>query len=141
MRLILLTMGLWSIAAPVFADDVQPGLWALTLETSVPATPGFSMPPTTVNQCLTEQDAEDPSAVIGGVANPGASDCTFSEKSYTGNTLHFRMECAGTLGMQTQGDVTYSATSIEGNIISTANMMGQKTELHSKITARRIGDC
>ena len=142
MRLTLLMMTLWSVSAyPAFADDIQPGLWELTLTVRVPATPGFSMPPTTINQCLTEQDAKDPSAVLGGVANPGATGCTFSDKSYTNNTLHFKMQCAGTLAIQTQGNVTYSATSIEGSLVSSANVKGQKTELHSKITARRIGGC
>jgi hypothetical protein len=129
------------VAHPAYAGDIEPGLWELTMETSVPATPDFSMPPNTVSQCLTDQDAEDPSGVLGSVANPGASDCTFSEKSYSGNTLHFRMQCAGTLGMQTQGDVTYSATSIAGNLVTSANVLGEATELRSKISGRRIGDC
>jgi hypothetical protein len=133
---------LWTmIANAAWAEDIQPGLWELSLETSVPASPGFSLPPTTVNQCLTEQDAQDPSGVLGRAANPGASDCTFSEKSYSGNTLHFKMQCAGTLGLQTQGDVTYTATTIEGSLVTTASVLGEATELRSKISARRIGDC
>jgi len=142
MRLFLLMLTLWTMATnAAWAEDIQPGLWELSLETSVPATPGFSVPPATVNQCLTEQDAQDPSGVLGGVANPGASDCTFSEKSYSGNTLHFRMQCAGMLAMDTRGDVTYSATSIAGNLVTSANVLGEATELRSQISGRRIGDC
>jgi len=140
MRLFLLM--LWTLAAnAAWADDIQPGLWELTLDTSVPATPGISMPPTTVNQCLTDQDAQDPSIVLGGVANPGASDCIFSEKSYSGNTLHFRMQCSGMLAMETRGDVAYTATSIEGNLVTSANVLGEATELRSKISGHRIGGC
>lgn len=142
MRFLILILTLCTMAAnAASAEDIQPGLWELTLETGVPASPDFAMPPTTVNQCLSDQDAQDPSRVLGGVANPGASDCTFSEKSYSGNTLHFRMQCAGTLGMHTQGDVTYSATSIAGDLVTSANVLGEATELRSKISARRIGDC
>lgn len=142
MRFLILMLTLWMMTAnAAWAEDIKPGLWELSLETSDPATPGFSIPPTTVNQCLTDQDAQDPSKVLGGVANPGASDCTFSEKSYSGNTLHFRMQCAGMLAMETRGDVTYSATSIAGNLVTSANVLGEATELLSKISARRIGDC
>lgn len=142
MRLFLLMLTLWTMAAnAASAEDIQSGLWELTLETGVPASPDFSMPPTTVNQCLSDQDAQDPSRVLGGVANPGASDCTFSEKNYSGNTLHFRMQCAGMLAMETRGDVTYTATSMAGNLVTSANVLGEATELRSQISARRIGDC
>lgn len=142
MRQFSLMLALWMMAAhAAYAEDVLPGLWELTLETSVSAIPGFAMPPTTIRQCLTEQDAQDPSGVLGGVANPGATDCTFSEKNYSGHTLHFRMQCAGTLGMQTQGDVTYSATTIEGDLVTSANLQGEAAELRSRISGRRIGEC
>jgi len=130
-----------TIPHPAFAADIQPGLWELVLETRVPASPDFSPAPDTVNQCLTAHDAQDPARVLGSAANPGASDCTFTEKSMVGNTLHFKMKCSGSLGMQTRGEITYTATTMEGNLVSTANMMGQATELHSRITARRLGDC
>jgi hypothetical protein len=130
-----------AIAPSSFAADIQPGLWELVLKTRVPATPDFSPAPNTMNQCLTAQDAQDPSRVLGSAANPGASDCTYTEKSLVGNTLHFKMQCAGSLGMQARGEITYSATSMEGSIVSTANMMGQATEIQSKITAHRLGGC
>jgi hypothetical protein len=142
MRLKIITLAmLATFASTAFAADIQPGLWELTLETRVPASPDFSPAPNTVNQCLTAQDAQDPSRILSNAANPGATDCTFTEKSMDGNTLHFKAQCAGSLGIQTQGDITYSGTSMEGNLISTANIMGQTTELHSKITARRLGGC
>lgn len=142
MRYKLITLVLlMAAAASSFAADIQPGLWELALETRVPASPDFAPPPNTMNQCLTEQDAKDPSRVLGGVANPGASDCTYTEKSFSGSTFRFKMQCAGTLGMHVRGEITYSATTMAGNLISTANMMGQVTELHSKVTARWLGEC
>lgn len=142
MRLKIITLAMLATFAPTaFAEDIQPGLWELVLETRVPASPDFSPAPNTVNQCLTAQDAQDPSRVLSNAANPGASDCTFTEKSLAGNTLHFKMQCAGTLGMQTQGEITYSDTSMEGNIISTANVMGETTEIQSKVTAHRLRGC
>ncbi len=142
MRLKIFAIVLLSaLARSSFAADIQPGLWELTMETRVAASPDFAPAPTSINQCLTAQDAQDPSRVLGGVANPGASDCTYTEKNFSGSTFRFKMQCAGSLGIQTRGEITYSATSMQGDIVSTASVLGQATELKSKITARRLKDC
>ena len=142
MRFTVITLALLTTIVPSsFAADIQPGLWELVLETRVPASPDFSAAPATMNQCLTAQDAQDPSRVLGGAANPGASDCTYTDKRFVGNTFSFRMQCAGSFGIQAQGEITYSATSMEGSIVSTANMTGQATEFHSKLAAHRLGGC
>ena len=130
-----------ALATSSFTAVIQPGLWELTMETRVAASPDFAPAPTSINQCLTAQDAQDPSRVLGGVANPGASDCTYTEKNFVGSTFRFKMQCAGSFGIQTRGEITYSATSMQGDIVSTASVLGQATELKSKITARRLGDC
>ena len=141
MRLTFLTLAmLMIITTPSFAAEIQHGLWELVLETRVAASPDFS-PEHTMNQCLTEQDAQDPSRVLGGVTNPSATDCTYTEESFTGNVFRFKMQCGGLLGIQARGEITYAATSMEGSIISTASVMGQAVELQSKITAHRLGGC
>lgn len=133
---------LLAITAPAaFAADIQPGLWELALETRVAVSPDFSPAPVTMNQCLTAQDAQDPSRILGSAANPGASDCTYTEKNFAGSTFRFMMQCAGSLSIQARGEITYSATSMQGSIVSTANIAGQATELRSRITARRLGNC
>lgn len=133
---------LLALATPLSrADDLQPGLWEISMESRVAATPDFTPPANTMNQCLTAQDAKDPSRVLGGVANPGATDCKYTESSFVGSIFRFKMSCADTLGLQSRGELTYTATSMKGSITSTTNMMGQVIELQSKITARRLGDC
>ncbi|MDH4234437.1 MAG: DUF3617 domain-containing protein [Gallionella sp.] len=137
-----ITLAILTIVSPFsFAADIQPGLWELALEMRVAASPDFSPAPYTMNQCLTAQDAQDPSRILGSAANPGASDCTFTDKAFAGSAFRFKMQCAGSFGIQASGEITYSATSMEGSIVSTANMNGQATELQSRITARRLGDC
>lgn len=124
-----------------FAADIQPGLWELVVENRAAASPGFSSELLTVKQCLTEQDAQDPSRVLGGMANPGATDCTYTEKSFTGNVFRFRMHCAGSFSIQASGEIAYSATSMEGEINSKAVVAGQAAELRSRIAAYRLGGC
>jgi hypothetical protein len=130
-----------TLAPASFAADIQPGLWELMVESRVAASPDFSPEPVTIKQCLTEQDAQDPSRVLGGVANPGATDCTYTEASFAGNVFRFKMQCAGSLGIQARGEITYSATSMDGVIFTTVDMAGQATEMQSRVAAHRLGGC
>ncbi len=142
MRYTAIMLAMLATATPAaLAADIQPGLWEIVMDTRVPASPDFAPAPETMQQCLTAQDARDPSRVLGGAANPGASDCTYTEKSFAGGMFRFKMQCAGSFGIQARGEITYSATTMSGTIVSTANMMGQTTELHSKVSARRVGGC
>jgi Protein of unknown function (DUF3617) len=128
-------------ASPVFAADIQAGMWALSLENRVGAAPDFAPQSYTLNQCLTDQDARDPSRVLGGMANPGASVCTYADKSYSGNTFHFKMQCAGSLGLQASGEVSFTATTLQGSIVSTASVAGQNAEFRVRISGHRTGAC
>ena len=144
MRLLLLTLFAFEAAvacAPCFAADMSPGLWEITVETRVPAMPDFAPAPVTLKQCLTAADTLDPSKVLGGVANPGATGCTYTDKTYAGNTFRFSMQCAGSFALQSQGEVTFSADAMSGSITALANLGGEKTELSNKISARRLGGC
>lgn len=127
-----------TILAPAsFAADIQPGLWELVVGSNVA---GFSPEPVTMTQCLTELDAQDPARVLGGVANPGATDCMYTETSFAGNVFRFRMQCAGSFGIQARGEIAYTATSMDGSIITTSDM-AEQTEMQSRIAARRLGGC
>ena len=141
---------LWMIAAalpaaafsqPGVAADLSPGLWEITLETRVAAQPGFAPAPVRLRQCLTAADARDPSALLGGLANPGARGCSYSDKSYSGNTFRFSMQRDGSFGIKSRGEVTFSAETMNGTISVTADVGGKKTELNNKISARRLGGC
>src|SRR5208282_6453162 len=79
----------------VFAEDLSPGLWEITMETRVPSAEGFAPAPTKITQCLTADDAHDPSRLVGSIATSGATDCSYTDKSYTGSTFHFVMDCSG----------------------------------------------
>ncbi|WP_435627655.1 DUF3617 domain-containing protein [Candidatus Ferrigenium straubiae] len=140
-RQIIAGMLLAIMGTATLAADIQPGLWELVVESRIAAAPGFSPEPVTMQQCLTELDAQDPSRILGGVSNPGATNCTYTEKSSSGNVFRFRMECAGSLGIQARGEIAYSASAMDGRIVTVAGTAGQPTELQSRITARRLGGC
>lgn len=129
------------LASLSHATDITPGMWAISMETRTAAAPGFQPAPFTANQCFTAADARDPSKLLGGLSNPGASDCQYTERSYSGNTLRFAMQCGGGFALQTRGEVTFDAQSMAGAINAKGNVGGTPTEFQNKISARRIGDC
>ena len=139
MRKLLLLM---TIGSPlVMAADVSPGSWEITMQTRVAADPGFAPPPFSITQCLTAQDARDPSRVLGGVSNPGATSCTYTDKNFSGDTFTFSMQCAGTYAIKATGRVSVTADTMQGTIDSTANLGGKEVQQQSKISARRLGSC
>jgi Protein of unknown function (DUF3617) len=130
-----------AFCTPGLAADMSPGLWEITLETRIAGQPGFAPEPFRLQQCLSATDASDPSALLGGMANPGVSGCTYSHKAYAGNSFRFSMQCAGSLGIQSQGEVSFTADTMNGSINSVANAGGEKAELSNKVSARRLGGC
>ena len=123
------------------ADDIAPGSCQISLETRVPSEPGFAPPAFQIRQCFTAGDARDPSRVLGGVSNPGATGCQYTNQSYAGNSFSFTMQCTGSYGIKATGRVSYTADSMDGLIESTANVAGKPVQTQNKISARRLGGC
>ena len=129
------------MSTAALADDIAPGSWQIMMETRVPSEPGFTPPTFSLTQCLTAEDARDPSRVLGGVSNPGASNCNYTDKSYSGNTFTFAMQCGGGYGIKASGRIAFTANSMDGTIQSLANVAGKPVETQNKISARRLGNC
>ena len=137
MRTMLISATLFASAA--LAADISPGSWEITMETRVPAEPAFAPPPFSIRQCLTDADARDPSRILGGVSNPGATGCNYTNASQTDNNFSFEMQCAGTYGIKAKGNVAFTADTMEGMIDSTANIGGKEVQQTNKLSARRLG--
>jgi hypothetical protein len=95
----------------------------------------------TLTQCFTAGDARDPSRIIGPLATPGATGCDFTERSYSGGTFRFALDCSGTYGLKARGSVSFAATSFEGAMSATGNVGGQAVDLENRVSGRRLGDC
>jgi len=140
---ILATAVTASLVAPPasHAADITPGLWEITVESRVAASPGFVPPASRLTKCLTARDARDPSQVLGEIATQGATGCTYAERRYVGDTLAFSVVCAGAFAIMSTGTVSFTANTMEGNIAAKANMGGQNVEMQNKVSARRLGGC
>jgi len=139
----------WSIAAlgaavsmhSVSAQDLSPGMWEVTMETQATGDAGWKPPPFNRMQCLTANDAKDPSRLVGSMSVPGATGCTYTERSYSGNTFRFALDCSGSYGIRSKGSVIFSPASFNGEFTATANLAGQSTEFRNEVQGRRVGSC
>ena len=107
---ILFAMTAAMAATTAFADDLSPGLWEITMESSAGAAPEWAPAPFNLKQCLTANDARDPSKLIGSISAPGATGCSYTERIYSDSTFRFALDCSGTFGIKSRGSVTFSAT-------------------------------
>lgn len=123
-----------------WSQYLSPGLWQISVQTQAAAIP-MTMAPLQVSQCLTAEDAKDPSKLLGNITSPGASGCTYSDKSYSGNMFHFTMKCMGTLAIKATGDVSFTSSTLSGTIDTSATVNGQSLEMKSSVSAQRLGEC
>ena len=121
-------------------EDITPGFWKISMESGVAATPDWKPQPFELSQCLTASDAQNPDLLLLGMSSSGASGCDILNRQYSGNTLTFDVSCAGTLGLKGHGQVTFTATSLDGTLDVT---MGgeEKIDMQNKIHASYLGVC
>ena len=105
------------------------------------AAPEWAPAPLILKQCLTANDARDPSKLIGSISTPGATGCSYTERNYSDSTFRFALDCSGTFGIKSRGSVTFSATQFGGEITAIGTVAGQTTEFHNKVAGTRVGDC
>lgn len=145
LRQFMFAVGLIASCHAAAAGGPEPGMWELSADLAVPFAPGFKQQPVVLRQCLTAADAGDPSRVLNGVANPGASNCRFTDKRESPGHADFAVRCDGLFAISGRGSVDYTPDSIQGRLdigFSTgADGNTQRIESVSRVTGRRVGNC
>jgi hypothetical protein len=144
MRMLIIVVASLAAAIPAagsFAADISPGLWEIKMESRVASDPGFAPAPFSLSQCVTADDARDPGRLLGQIANPGATGCAYSERSYLGNTFSFTVRCTGAFAIVSRGQVEFTPDTMNGSINATAHVSGARVEMQNKVSARRVGGC
>ena len=92
----------------------------------------------TFKRCIKKEDAEDPDRWMG---KPGAqSDCKLTPGKKTADTYSWQMECPKA-NMRGTGSARMSGATMDGETHMTGEVQGQKFELRTKVTGRRLGPC
>ena len=124
------------------ADDIAPGLWEISMESTVPSDAGWTPSSFNLTQCLTASDAKDPSRLIASMAVPGATGCQYTDKSYSGGNFRFALDCSGSFGLKVKGSVAFSTSTFNGAMTATGIVIGsQPTVFQNQVSGKRIGGC
>lgn len=118
------------------------GRWEVTTQMEMAGMPG-RMPPTTITQCITKEQASDPQRFVPRSPQRGAeqNDCKVENVKTEGNKVTWSMRCTTPQPMTGAGEMTYGADSYVG--MQTMNMErgGQAMTMTMKYTGKRLGDC
>jgi hypothetical protein len=136
-----------SVSVLAQAGPRRDGNWEVTVEMDMPGMPqGMSMPPIKSTQCITPQDAADPSKSLpqrpagrGGAPNP--NDCKVSDYKTEGNKVSWTMKCEGAQPMSGTGELIYGTDSYTGTMKMDMARGGQPMAMTMKYTGKRLGDC
>ncbi len=122
--------------APALAAGIEPGEWEFT-STSVSAL--FPAPQTaTFRRCIRPEEAANPDRWM---SDPGKqSDCKLTPRSKTANTYSWQMECPSAK-MRGTGTARMTASTMDGETVMNGELQGQKFELRTKVTGKRVGPC
>jgi hypothetical protein len=137
---ISLTLALLAVCANVSAEDIKPGLWKISLESRVAASPDWQPKPFELTQCLTENDARNPDRLLAGLGGQGVSGCDFLNRDYSGSHVRFDLSCAGSLGLTGHGEMDFSATSLNG-VLDVTSGGAEKIAMQNKLHAVYLGSC
>lgn len=131
---------LFAISADATAEDIRPGLWKISLESRVAAAPDWRPQPFELTQCLTAADAEHPERLLTGAGGPGVSGCDFPGSQHSAGHLSFDVRCAGALGLSGHGEMSFTATSIDGTL--DVSFGGEeRTDMGNQLHAVYVGEC
>ena len=132
----LMVAGVMALAVSLLAQGPRrDGNWEVKMEMQMA---GMSMPPQTVTQCVTAEEAADPQKALPQAGGRGgnASDCKISDQKIEGNKVTWKMTCEREQ-MSGAGEIVYAGETYAG----TMKINAQGQEMTMKYSAKRLGDC
>ena len=117
------------------------GNWQITMEISIPGMP-HGMPPMTMNQCITKEQAADPSKLVPQGAGRGMPpDCKVSDMKTEGDKTSWSMKCEGQIAMSGTAEFTFNGDTYTGITKIDTDRGGQPMTMTMKYSGKRLGDC
>jgi len=136
MERVLILLASIALSAPALAQKMEPGEWQITSVTTSPMMPKPEV--TTETECLTKEEAED----MDRWTRDLPAECKVTSDKKTANSYSWQLSCpkSGTRG---SGTMRWTRTTMEGDIDmgSTGAAPGQKFEMRTKLTGKRLGPC
>jgi len=132
---------------------IQPGEWEVTVEmvdqkvtggpANMPAAP--KLPPQTMKTCITPEQVNRPESMFSGGMGDMKQNCTYDSFSMDGGKIDAKMHCRMPNGMKIEAtnSGTFSATELSSDSNSTVTGLpgGMSSSSHTRMTAKRVGEC
>jgi uncharacterized protein DUF3617 len=123
------------LAVPLFAAEakspMKPGKWQITIQMDMPNMP-MKMPPMTVTQCITKEQAENPQPP----KSKKDADCKISDYKMDGNTVTWSIDCPKQK-MTGDGKITFSGDTYDG----VTNLKSGDMVITQKYSGKYLGAC
>ncbi len=123
-----------AFAAPA-VPNYQEGQWEITTTMNIPGMPKEMNKPFVYKVCMDKKNAVPPPQA----KEKGEKQCEMTKQNVSGNTVTYTMKCKD--GTVSEGKITYSKTSFEGNTTTTTNQGGKKMVMKSTMKGRYLGPC
>lgn len=128
-----------SACGAVSADtsNMQPGLWEITTEATIPGMP-MQPAPQTMQHCYTADALQQ---AQNAIPQTGDGSCKIEDYRLEGNTATWALQCAGDVSMHGSGTMTSEPTRYSGQMKLVIPGPGGTVEMTTSWRAERIGDC
>jgi hypothetical protein len=124
------------------------GRWEMTTQMEMAGMPaGRGMPPMTVTQCITKEQAADPQKSLPQPPQRGGSqsDCKVSDFKSSGNKVSWTIKCTTPNEVDGTGEAIYGDDTLESTMTMNMQMArGGQTmpmQMTIKTKGKRLGDC
>ena len=126
---------LLAIAFPALAE-IEAGEWEFTSTTTSRLLPGPQN--ASFKRCIRPEEAQNPDRWM---AEPGQQgDCKLTPGKKSADTYSWTMQCPHG-NIRGAGSARLTRTTMEGETNMTGELQGQKFELRTKVTGKRLGPC
>ena len=116
--------------------QIEAGEWEFTSVSTSRLFPGPQN--ASFKRCIPKEEAANPDRWM---SNPGPqSDCKITPGAKTANTYSWHMECPAAK-MRGTGTARMTASTMDGETVMNGEVQGQKFELRTKVTGKRVGPC
>jgi len=130
----LLLLFLSMTPAMASAAEIEPGEWEFTSVSTSRLFPGPQN--ATFRRCIKKEEAANPDRWM----SDAGQDCKLTPGAKTENSYSWTMVCPKA-NMRGTGTARMTRATMEGETIMNGEVQGQKFELRTKVSGKRLGPC
>lgn len=134
---LILALVLVALSLVAYAQSpIREGLWEVTMQMEMANMP-TKIPPMKTTQCITKEQASDPSKSLPKGSADGKNDCAVSDYKVEGSKVSWKVTCTRPQKMAGSGEMTFANDAYDGML----KMSMDFGEMTMKMAGKRTGEC